>query len=135
MLELIILPSPNAEEALSLLSLPLPPQKQTIETAADRFLAYNIGGGSGWIIIRSGGMGAYIKNQKTVGQWINAFWTPEDQDKIVDVTGLYDTIIIGNGYYGHLGAGNSFLGGLAAGLHLTGDVVEGNCCQYQYQLF
>ncbi|KAF8351103.1 Ribokinase-like protein [Amanita rubescens] len=93
--------SPNAEEALSLLG-------KLFETAADRFLAYNIGRGSGWIIIRSGAMGAYIKNQKADGQWINAFWTPEDQDKIVDVTG----------------AGNSFLGGLAAGLHLTGNIVE-----------
>ncbi len=100
-LELIILCSPNAEEALSLLSLPLPPQRQTIETAADRFLAYNIGGGSGWIIIRSGAMGAYIKNKKADGQWINAFWTPEEQDKIVDVTGLYGIVMIGNGYYGH----------------------------------
>jgi len=100
--------SPNAEEALSLLSLPLPPLMQTIEAAADTFLTYNISGGSGWIIIRSGALGAYIKSQKTEGQWINAFWTTKDKDRIVDVTG----------------AGNSFLGGLAAGLHLTGDIVE-----------
>ena len=80
-------PSPNAEEALSLLSLPLPPLRQTVEVAADTFLTYNIGGGSGWVIIRSGALGAYIKSQKTEGQWINAFWTPKDSDRIVDVTG------------------------------------------------
>ena len=83
----MVVPSPNAEEALSLLSLPLPPLRQTIEAAADTFLTYNICGGSGWVIIRSGALGAYIKSQKTEGQWINAFWTTKDKDRIVDVTG------------------------------------------------
>lgn len=100
--------SPNAEEALSFLSLPLPPTKETIEAAADRFLTYNINGGSGWVIIRSGAMGAYVKSRETRGSWINAFWTSNDSNRVVDVTG----------------AGNAFLGGLAAGLCLTKDVVE-----------
>ncbi|KAF8633672.1 hypothetical protein AX15_001283 [Amanita polypyramis BW_CC] len=100
--------SPNAEEALSLLSIPLPPLKQTIEAAADRLLTYNIGGGSGWVIIRSGAMGAYAKSREVDGRWIDGFWTPQDGSRVVDVTG----------------AGNSFLGGLAAGLLLTGNVVE-----------
>ncbi|KAK2466525.1 hypothetical protein APHAL10511_002167 [Amanita phalloides] len=100
--------SPNAEEALSLLSLPLPPSRQTIEAAADEFVKYNIGGGSGWVIIRSGVMGAYVKSQRSSGVWIDAFWTPNDSSRVQDVTG----------------AGNSFLGGLAAGLILTGNIVE-----------
>ena len=85
--KLMVIPSPNAEEALSLLSLPLPPLKQTIENAAETFLTYNIGKGSGWVIIRSGALGAYVKGQKAEGQWISAFWTPRDKDRIVDVTG------------------------------------------------
>ena len=85
--KIMVVPSPNAEEALSLLSLPLPPLMRTIEAAADTFLTYNIGGGSGWVIIRSGALGAYIKSQKAEGQWINAFWTAKDKDRIVDVTG------------------------------------------------
>ncbi|KAF8639802.1 hypothetical protein AX17_001061 [Amanita inopinata Kibby_2008] len=98
--------SPNAEEALSLLSLPLPPSKDTIETAADKFLSYGVGHeGSGWVVIRSGAMGAYVKSRELTGIWIEAFWTPDDSEsgKVVDVTG----------------AGNGFLGGLAAGLLLT----------------
>ncbi|KAK2459840.1 hypothetical protein APHAL10511_008161 [Amanita phalloides] len=100
--------SPNAEEALSLLSLPLPPSRKAIEAAADEFVKYNIGGGSGWVIIRSGAMGAYVKSQRSNGVWIDAFWTPNDGSKVRDETG----------------AGNTFLGGLAAGFILTGNMVE-----------
>ncbi|KAJ7179329.1 Ribokinase-like protein [Mycena filopes] len=91
--------SPNAEEALSLLSLPLPPTKKLIEEAALKFLEFGVD-----VIIRSGSMGACVglKNQHT--RWVPAFWTSNDENKIVDVTG----------------AGNSFLGGLAAGLLLEG---------------
>jgi len=103
--------SPNAEEALSLLSIPLPPTRASIEEAADRFLRYGIGGGRrGWVIIRSGEMGAYVKSLEGGGRWIDAFWTSsaDDAGSVVDVTG----------------AGNSFLGGLAAGLLLTKDVLK-----------
>ncbi|KAF8076165.1 Ribokinase-like protein [Lyophyllum atratum] len=103
--------SPNAEEALSLLSMPLPPDRATIEEAADRFLQYGVGdSGKGWVVIRSGEMGAYVKSLESGGQWVDAFWTggADDAGRIVDVTG----------------AGNSFLGGLAAGLLLTDDVLK-----------
>ncbi|KAF9468956.1 Ribokinase-like protein [Collybia nuda] len=101
--------SPNAEEALALLSLPLPPTRSSIERAAGMFLDIGVGTeGGGWVIIRSGGMGAYLKARNTEGLWVNAFWTNKDAGKIVDVTG----------------AGNSFLGGLAAGLFFTSGNVE-----------
>ncbi|KAJ3723217.1 Ribokinase-like protein [Lentinula raphanica] len=100
--------SPNAEEALSLLSIPIanPISKTSVEEAANRFLEL---GAKDAVIIRSGEMGAYVLTRKGVGKWIAAFWTNTDLPKIVDVTG----------------AGNSFLGGLAAGLLLAdGDVYE-----------
>ncbi|KAJ3762889.1 Ribokinase-like protein [Lentinula raphanica] len=100
--------SPNAEEALSLLSIPIanPISKTSVEEAANRFLEL---GAKDAVIIRSGEMGAYMLTRKGVGKWIAAFWTNTDLPKIVDVTG----------------AGNSFLGGLAAGLLLAdGDVYE-----------
>jgi len=104
--------SPNAEEASSLLSFPLPPNKSTIEKAASKFLDFGIGtGGKGSVVIRSGQLGAYVKSRGTNGIWVDAYWTEsqEDAQHVVDVTG----------------AGNSFLGGLAAGLtHTEGDVVE-----------
>lgn len=82
--------SPNAEEALSLLSLPLPPSKDAIEQAADKFLQFGVGNeNSGWVIVRSGELGAYIKSRATSGRWIEAFWTPEDTDIVVDVTGMF----------------------------------------------
>ncbi|PPQ95513.1 hypothetical protein CVT26_008541 [Gymnopilus dilepis] len=101
--------SPNAEEALSLLSIPHPPTRSSIETAADMFLNFGIGAEkAGWIIIRSGGMGAYLKSRDTPGTWVDAFWTAADSKKVVDVTG----------------AGNAFLGGLAAGLTISEDVFQ-----------
>jgi len=81
--------SPNAEEALSLLSIPLPPTKTMIEKATDDFLGIGVGkGGNGWVVIRCGELGAYIKSRETKGQWVEAFWT-EDVDKVVDVTGAF----------------------------------------------
>ncbi|KAH9978057.1 Ribokinase-like protein [Lactifluus volemus] len=107
-LPLISVLSPNAEEALGLLSIPLPPTKSSIELACQTFLGFGVGsGGNGWVIIRSGSMGAYIASRARPGAWIEAYWATEQS--VVDVTG----------------AGNSFLGGLAAGLTLTnGDVFE-----------
>ncbi|PPQ77752.1 hypothetical protein CVT25_011187 [Psilocybe cyanescens] len=101
--------SPNAEEALSLLSLPLPASKDVIEKAADEFLEIGIGKqDTGWIVIRSGAMGAYLKSKETQGIWVDAFWNGADANVVVDVTG----------------AGNSFLGGFAAGMILSGDVYQ-----------
>ncbi|KAG1892696.1 Ribokinase-like protein [Suillus subluteus] len=74
--------SPNAEEALSLLSLPLVVTKSAVENAASEFLK----------------MGE--------GQWIDAFWSStENIDKVVDVTGA------GNSFLGGLAAGLSIANG------------------------
>ncbi|KAJ7086671.1 Ribokinase-like protein [Mycena epipterygia] len=102
--------SPNAEEALSLLSVSLPPTKKLIEEASHKFLELGVGAdGKGCVIIRSGGLGACVATKDQTPRWVPAFWTSKDEDKIVDVTG----------------AGNSFLGGLAAGLLLEdGDIYE-----------
>lgn len=82
--------SPNAEEALSLLSLPLPPSRSTIEQAADIFLNFGIGrADEGFIVIRSGGLGAYVKSKSRAGEWVVAYWSESDKDKVVDVTGWY----------------------------------------------
>ncbi|KAG6820442.1 hypothetical protein H0H93_000438 [Arthromyces matolae] len=83
-----LLSSPNAEEALSLLSIDQPPSRSLIEQAADRFLEYGIGNTrGGWIIIRSGELGAYVKSPLTKGRWIDAFWTAGEAQRVVDVTG------------------------------------------------
>ncbi|KAF8803907.1 hypothetical protein BYT27DRAFT_7195248 [Phlegmacium glaucopus] len=82
--------SPNAEEALSLLSLPLPPSKESIELATDKFLDIGVGQNKkGWVIIRSAALGAYMRSEMTKGMWVQAYWTAQDDDKIVDVTGCY----------------------------------------------
>ncbi|KAI9001247.1 Ribokinase-like protein [Trametes punicea] len=97
--------SPNADEAMSLLSMPLPPTKELVEEACRRFLEMGIGqGGAGSVIIRSGAMGACVGQPGKPLTWVAAYWSgPESMNKVVDVTG----------------AGNSFLGGLGAGLVLT----------------
>jgi len=85
-LPLISVLSPNAEEALGLLSDPLPPTKSSIEQACNAFLDFGVGpGGTGWVIIRSGSMGAYIACRSQPGVWIDAYWRTEEQ--VVDVTG------------------------------------------------
>ncbi|KAL0949572.1 hypothetical protein HGRIS_009621 [Hohenbuehelia grisea] len=102
--------SPNAEEALALLSVSEEPSIENIERAAQRFIDIGVGkAGDGFVIIRSGPLGAYVLSRAKGGQWIEAYWTDAQKDKVVDVTG----------------AGNSFLGGLAAGLRFTSDVYEG----------
>ncbi|KAG2058895.1 Ribokinase-like protein [Suillus hirtellus] len=105
--------SPNAEEALSLLSLPLIVTKSAVENVASEFLKMGVGKeNSGSVIIRSGALGAYVMTSDKKGRWIDAFWSSAeniDNLMVVDVTG----------------AGNSFLGGLAAGLFITnGNIYE-----------
>jgi len=101
--------SPNAEEALGLLSVPLPVTQEKIEEAAAKFLDYGAGdSGTGSVIIRSGALGAYVASRTTKGRWVEAFWGPNEIHRVVDVTG----------------AGNAFLGGLGAGLRFTQDVYE-----------
>jgi hypothetical protein len=80
--------SPNAEEALALLSLPLPPTRSLIERAANKFLEIGVGAeGTGCVIIRSGAMGAFVKTRASQGMWVGAFWCIDDVGKVVDVTG------------------------------------------------
>lgn len=80
--------SPNAEEALTVLSMDLPPTKETIEEAAQRFLDHGIGAdGEGAVVIRSGELGAYICTRTKGGKWIDAYWTSANPEKVVDVTG------------------------------------------------
>lgn len=89
--------SPNAEEAFSLLSRSLPVSKEGIEEVAKQFLALGVGHeGSGWIVIRSGALGAFVESRETQGVWVDAFWTPTDEHKVVDVTGQQ---ILFDGYF------------------------------------
>lgn len=85
--------SPNAEEALSLLSLPLFPTKELVEQAANKFLDIGVGeAGTGCVIIRSGAMGAYVATRAKGGRWIDAFWA-DLPGKVVDVTGTCSRVI------------------------------------------
>lgn len=101
------LPSPNADEAFSLLSIPQPVTAQLVELAAQAFIGF----GASSVIVRSGALGAFVKSASMEsGVWIPAFFASDASDRVVDVTG----------------AGNAFLGGLIAGLSLSGgDLVEG----------
>lgn len=78
--------SPNAEEALSLLSIPIvqPIAKLTVEEAAQKFLEL---GAKNAVIIRCGALGAYVLTREGGGKWIEAYWTKDDASRIVDVTG------------------------------------------------
>ncbi|KAF8311530.1 Ribokinase-like protein [Cantharellus anzutake] len=98
--------SPNAEEALSILSMHQLPRRETIEQAAQALL----GLGAKAVIVRSGALGAYvIPGHGQSGHWVEAYFGAEDGQRINDVTG----------------AGNAFLGGLAAGLSFcNGDLLE-----------
>ncbi|TFK27074.1 Ribokinase-like protein [Coprinopsis marcescibilis] len=100
--------SPNAEEALSLLGMKVPLTRENVEQAVDAFLSFGIGNANeGFIIVRSGALGAYVKSKSESGRWIDAYWGEDNRERVVDVTG----------------AGNAFLGGLAAGLLRTGDQI------------
>lgn len=60
--------------------------KPAVEHAATKLLDLGVGvDGTGWVIIRSGGLGAYVVSRGRKGEWIEAFW--KDQSKVVDVTG------------------------------------------------
>ncbi|KAL4075809.1 Ribokinase-like protein [Scleroderma citrinum] len=113
--------SPNAEEAFSLLSISSPISQKSVEAAAAHFLELGVDNtGPECVIIRSGALGAYVATKTDGGQWVDAFWTLEDNEKVIDVTG----------------AGNSFLGGLAAGLLLGGgDIYEGRWASSRATLY
>jgi sugar/nucleoside kinase (ribokinase family) len=108
-------PSPNAGEALRLLSIPHDLKslnRPLIEESAHRLLSLGVGSArpkpeDAAVIIRSAELGAYVVKKAVDGgydgRWVEAYWTKGDESKVVDVTG----------------AGNSFLGGVAAGLHLS----------------
>jgi len=82
--------SPNAEEALSLLSISSPITRESVEVAAARFLELGEDNtGPKCVIIRSGALGAYVATKTGGGQWVDAFWTAEDSIKVVDVTGEF----------------------------------------------
>jgi len=102
--------SPNAKEALSLLSITDVPSKEVVERAASIFLEHGVGPeGQGHVVIRCDKLGVFVAYRQKPGVWVEAFWTKNDGEKVVDVTG----------------AGNSFLGGLSAGLYYSqGDVYE-----------
>lgn len=100
----------------------------TVEEACLKFLDFGVGAdGQGTVIIRSGDMGAYVANRTRGGQWIEAYWTPADANRVVDVTGSCVTLKGPDALHSEgIGAGNAFLGGLAAGLSFTdGDVFKG----------
>jgi hypothetical protein len=77
--------SPNAEEALSLLSMRAPPTKLSIEEAGKKF--FELKDKQGSVIIRSGSLGAYLL-ASDLSVWIDAYWTSSDVSRVVDVTGL-----------------------------------------------
>lgn len=85
--------SPNAEEALGLLSVDKAgiEDPSVIERAAAQFLSFGVGrGGSGYVIIRCGAMGAYgatLATGEVEGWWMPAYWTQGDESAVVDVTG------------------------------------------------
>ena len=71
--------------------MPPPATKHAIEDAAARLLALGVGReGSGWVIVRSGALGAYVASRQRRGEWVDAYWAPADAPaKIVDVTGAF----------------------------------------------
>lgn len=41
----------------------------------------------GFVIIRSGALGAYVASRSRPGRWFEAYWTKDDASHVVDVTG------------------------------------------------
>lgn len=84
--------SPNSKEAMELLSIADPPSKEVIERATAKFLDHGVGPeGRGHVVIRCDEMGAYVACRQRAGVWVDAFWTKDDSDKVVDVTGTFVT--------------------------------------------
>lgn len=82
--------------------MPKEVSSESVEKAAKLLLEM----GAPSIIIRSGALGAYaLSSDVASGFWIPAFFSSQEADHVVDVTG----------------AGNAFLGGLVAGLSLAND--------------
>lgn len=62
--------------------------KEAVEEATSKFLGFGVGAdGQGAVIIRSGSLGAFVASRDHKGRWIDAYWTPQDVDRVVDVTG------------------------------------------------
>jgi hydroxymethylpyrimidine/phosphomethylpyrimidine kinase len=84
--------SPNCEEAFSFLGVTEShPTRGTIEKACAQFLEFGVGkNGQGWIIIRSGHLGACVAKRGETLLWIDAFFQDKDEKegRIVDVTGM-----------------------------------------------
>lgn len=118
--------SPNAVEALTILSMPVDNVTRVmIEDACSQFLAMGVGKeGKGAVIIRSGELGAYVKQVGKEGLWVDAYWSGDRPEKVVDVTGKGDYRIIWSLKH-FQGAGNAFLGGLAGGLALGRNLYQG----------
>nr|XP_019048574.1 hypothetical protein I302_02346 [Kwoniella bestiolae CBS 10118]OCF27504.1 hypothetical protein I302_02346 [Kwoniella bestiolae CBS 10118] len=100
--------SPNLLELQSILDIPSSshPTKGDAEEAVTSFHALLAGRytheGIPSAIVRCGELGSYTYSSQWVG-WVPAYYTNDQQDKVVDPTG----------------GGNSFLGGLVAGLLIS----------------
>lgn len=81
--------SPNAIEALTILSMPVESvTREMVEVACSRLLAMDVGKeGKGAVIIRSGELGAYVNQVEKKGLWVDAYWCEGRSGKVVDVTG------------------------------------------------
>jgi len=59
-----------------------------IEQACKTFIEFGVGlEGAGWVIIRSGELGAFIACRSQPGRWIDPYWTTNE--RVVDVTGKF----------------------------------------------
>lgn len=128
--------SPNAVEALTILSMPVENvTRARIEDACSQLLEMGVGKeGKGAVIIRSGELGAYVKQVERGGLWVDAYWGGDRAEKVVDVTGKRR--VQNNKVTKSLqGAGNAFLGGLAGGLALGKNLYEGKSAVHTTKLY
>lgn len=73
---------------MSLLAMPQPPTKSSIEEASRKFLEMGVGPeGKGHVVIRSGPLGSCVAARNEPIRWVDAFWTEKDSEKVVDTTG------------------------------------------------
>jgi hypothetical protein len=99
--------------------------KRLIEDAANLLYAFGLESQTKTkVIIRSGEMGAYIRDSEDAGLWIDAYWGTNDISKVVDVTGRLLYGVSRKPFDAPAGAGNAFLGGLAAGLSICDDDIR-----------